>query len=190
MYLYIHIQNKDIYIYIYTHTYFTYLSYIYIYLYIGLHINTSTSVLIGFCRVKKGVYVLFPWISLLNPWIPWKLTVTTLWWTDLRPRRGERLIPSFPVTLPETNSKSTWKWMVGRWSFPFGMASLQVRTVSFRECISSTSEDFVLLQLGANKSPNGFFWWNYETVNLLDFCEGIVSGEGQYYPSFFGSVTV
>ena len=23
-------------------------------------------------------------------------------------------------TLPETNSKSPWKWMVGRWSFPFG----------------------------------------------------------------------
>ena len=28
----------------------------------------------------------------------------------------------------------TWKWMVGRWSFPFGVASWQVRTVSFRKC--------------------------------------------------------
>ena len=28
----------------------------------------------------------------------------------------------------------TWKWMVGRRSFPFGMAYFQGRTVSFREC--------------------------------------------------------
>ena len=28
---------------------------------------------------------------------------------------------------------STWKWMIGRRSFPFGMAYFQVRTVSFRE---------------------------------------------------------
>ncbi len=36
-------------------------------------------------------------------------------------------------TLPETNSKSPWKWMVGIRSFPFGMAYFQGRTVSFRE---------------------------------------------------------
>ncbi len=29
-----------------------------------------------------------------------------------------------PLTLPETNSKSTWKWMVGRRSFPFGFGAL------------------------------------------------------------------
>ena len=33
----------------------------------------------------------------------------------------------------------TWKWMVGRRSFPVGMASWQVRTVSFREGISLMS---------------------------------------------------
>ena len=38
-------------------------------------------------------------------------------------------------TLPETNSKNTWRWMVGRRSFPFGMAYFQGRTVSFREGI-------------------------------------------------------
>ena len=27
----------------------------------------------------------------------------------------------------------TWKWMIGRWSFPFGMAYFQGRTVSFKE---------------------------------------------------------
>ena len=39
-------------------------------------------------------------------------------------------------TLPETNSKSPWKWMVGRRMLPFGMAYFQGRTVSFRERIS------------------------------------------------------
>ena len=33
----------------------------------------------------------------------------------------------------ETNSKSTWKWMVGVQAFPFGKVRFQVRTVSSRE---------------------------------------------------------
>ena len=37
------------------------------------------------------------------------------------------------VTLPETNSKSTWKRMVGIRSFPFGMDYFQGQAVSFRE---------------------------------------------------------
>ena len=39
-------------------------------------------------------------------------------------------------TLPETNSKSPWKWMVGIRSFPFGMDYFQGRTVSSRECLA------------------------------------------------------
>ena len=35
------------------------------------------------------------------------------------------------IYTPET----TWKWMVGRRSFPFGIVYFQVRTVSFREDI-------------------------------------------------------
>ena len=35
------------------------------------------------------------------------------------------------IYTPET----TWKWMVGRWSFPFGIVYFQVRSVSFREDI-------------------------------------------------------
>ena len=37
-------------------------------------------------------------------------------------------------TLPETNSESPWKWMVGRQSFPFGFGHIfQGQAVSFRE---------------------------------------------------------
>ncbi len=36
-------------------------------------------------------------------------------------------------TLPETNSKRPWKWMVGIRSFPIGEAYFQVRAASFRE---------------------------------------------------------
>ena len=43
------------------------------------------------------------------------------------------------VTLPENNSLSTRKWMVGIRLFPFRMAYFQGRTVSFREGISSSS---------------------------------------------------
>ena len=41
-------------------------------------------------------------------------------------------------TLPETNSKSTWKWMVGRWSgVPLGWLNLSdAIDVSSRECIT------------------------------------------------------
>ncbi len=39
----------------------------------------------------------------------------------------------FWYPIPETNSKRTWKWIVGIRSLPFGMANFQVRTVSFRE---------------------------------------------------------
>ena len=38
----------------------------------------------------------------------------------------------FEFTLPETNRKRTWTWMVGIRSFPFGV--FQGRTVSSREC--------------------------------------------------------
>ena len=38
------------------------------------------------------------------------------------------------LPLPKTNSKSTWKWMIGKRSFHFwGPAYFQGRTVSFRE---------------------------------------------------------
>ena len=42
--------------------------------------------------------------------------------------KPQKVLPSLKLTDP------TWKWMVGRRSFPFGMAYFQVRTVSFREC--------------------------------------------------------
>ena len=37
-------------------------------------------------------------------------------------------------TLPETNSQSTWKLIVGRWVSFLGKAHFQGQTVSFREC--------------------------------------------------------
>ena len=42
-------------------------------------------------------------------------------------------VNNFRKHLPKKHS--TWKWMVGIWSFPFGMAYVQVRTVCFREGI-------------------------------------------------------
>ena len=51
------------------------------------------------------------------------------------------------ITLPETNSKSTRKWMVGIRLFPFGMAYFQGRTVSFREDMNlSILRPFKLIQ--------------------------------------------
>ena len=45
----------------------------------------------------------------------------------------------------------TWKWMVGRRSFPFGMAYFQVRTVSFRECT------LVVFEQHPKKNKHTFF---------------------------------
>ncbi len=46
----------------------------------------------------------------------------------------ESLRDGSPTTLPETNSKSTWKCMVGRWVPFWDSATWQVRAVSLREC--------------------------------------------------------
>ena len=56
----------------------------------------------------------------------WNLGAITISWPHLA-------ILVAMVTLPETNSKSTWKWMVGIGSFPFGMAFSGAFAVSFRE---------------------------------------------------------
>ena len=49
----------------------------------------------------------------------------------------------------------TWKWMVARRSFPFGMASWQVRTVSFRECKSWGRWCWALFAGGFNRVGHG-----------------------------------
>ena len=71
---------------------------------------------------------------------PWRLTwniIMEVWKMIFLPKW---VICRFHVNLPgctlhETNSKRTWKWMVGFDEIPFGgMAYLEVRTVRSREC--------------------------------------------------------
>ena len=49
----------------------------------------------------------------------------------------EQPIKKIEYTLPETNSKRPWKWMVGRRSFPFGMAYFQGRLLLVSGRVSS-----------------------------------------------------
>ena len=56
-------------------------------------------------------------------------------------------------TLPETNKHSNWKWMVGRRLFPFGMASWQVRTVSFTECNICDFQNLPVIHLATKRDP-------------------------------------
>ena len=72
--------------------------------------------------------------------------------------RQERL-PSL-----QNNTRSTWKWM-GWKTIPFGMASWQVRTVSFRECgyfpsINLFGGYYVMFNLGS-VDQEGWGSWSY-----------------------------
>ncbi len=62
-------------------------------------------------------------------------------------------------SLPETNSKSTCKWMFGIQAFPIGMAYFQGRTVSFRECTLKCLSHLT-------------FWWYSSWLPSCLFCWG------------------
>ena len=68
-------------------------------------------------------------------------------------RGRDRIATDRAFSLPETNSKNTWKWMVGIWSFLFGKPGLfsGAFAVSFRECI------LLLLDIGV---LSGSFQWS------------------------------
>ncbi len=73
------------------------------------------------------------------------------------------------IPLPETNSKSPWKWTVGIRSFPFGaQAYFQGRTVSFREgnalYVPLDSHDVLLPSLCFSDQ---FHQWLWRTKSLL-----------------------
>ena len=71
-------------------------------------------------------------------------------------------------TLPETNSKSTWKWMVGIRSFPFGMAHSQGRTVSFRECTGNVVLRSNLFFQCCLSKTSGDHHWYVETMMVIN----------------------
>ena len=58
-------------------------------------------------------------------WMPLVTLEVEIWW--------DMMGWSDIGTLPETNSKSTWKWMVGTRSFPFGARHIFRCFVRFRE---------------------------------------------------------
>ncbi len=68
---------------------------------------------------------------------------------------------STPTTLPETNSKRTWKWMVGIRSFPLGMAYFQGRTVSFGDGKSPVPHLWFFVAGWFIEYPwdKGWRWW-------------------------------
>ena len=78
------------------------------------------------------------------------------------------------ITLPETNSKSPWKWMVGIRSFPFGMTYLQGQAVSFRE---GNFQDFTMVLS---------FRWHHETGGFCFFRTSVARYQIQLFWFLFG----
>ena len=118
----------------------------------------------GIWGISKGlVRDLWPWlmaswegvIFILNKLLLMEnnqLTTSRFRWSNITLDRVTFIISTLKPT-----SKRTWKWMVGTLSrFLFEMAYFQGRTVSFRECIS-TSWCFVAYPISQLISPAEIF---------------------------------
>ena len=73
-----------------------------------------------------------------------------------------RIVPSLKLTA------CTWKWMVGRRLFPFGIAYFQGRTVSFGECTRVNPPSFTTI-LGRVVFLGG----NLDSIRIVAICKSL-----------------
>ena len=99
------------------------LIYLFLFLYY-FHVQHRDRLLWFFRFPKTNLSSFHPLFGVVHPW---------------RTKSGCHSGLTLPQSLPSLKLTwhSTWKWMVGIRSFPFGMAYFQGRTVSFREGIKS-----------------------------------------------------
>ena len=90
------------------------------------------------------------------------MDVFSQWWSNFCVYDGSKANTRTPSSLQQIASLKLTvrpsKWMVGRRSFPLGMAYVQGRTVSFRECTSTLTTIIMSLSLSGTSSIIFAIW--------------------------------